>query len=116
MQNVKSGRSAGFAFISRAEPAGKVRFHRSLLEKILLYVCGTIAVLYTLNLIAYSVSGYLQQRMSEAHGLTPKHILPIAALLISGFGLLAARGWYGPFSRLAKATAIKEALEKYAQS
>lgn len=85
---------------------------RTTIEKILLYVCGAIACAYTLNLVAYSLSGVLQQKMFEAHGLEPKHIYPIAVLLITVFGALAAKGWFGPRNRLARAFAIKEALVK----
>lgn len=88
---------------------------RTLGEKILLYGCGTIATLYTLNLIAYSLSSYLQKAMFDAHGLAPHHVFPIAALLIGGFGLLAYKGWQGPKARLERAKAIKEALAGYAR-
>ncbi len=88
----------------------KSHLKRTTGEKIMLYLGGTISALYTLNLIAYTFSGYLQEQMFKAHNLTPQHIYPLALLVISLFGLIAARGWYGPYARLKRATEIKEAL------
>ena len=88
----------------------KSHLKRTILEKVMLYLGGTIAILYTLNVIAYSFSSYLKEKMFEAHGLTPQQIIPIALLLISVFGLMGFLGWYAPQRRLKQAGDIKKAL------
>ena len=85
---------------------------RTLFEKILMYVCGTVAILYTFNLIAYTMSTYLRTKMFEAHGLGPQQVYPVAAAVIAVTGALGFKGWYGPHSRLKKAVEIERQLSQ----